>query len=568
MSEVDRSRECLTAPAQSAPGDFLIACDGSDCHACSSCVRHCPAQAIRVEDGHPQIIESRCVKCGACVVECGNGGYAVRDDLGAVRALLASGRRVVVVLASEYLAALHPMTASEVEFALETAGFSSIETTVLGEELIAVAWELACTQSQSPLPQLRSTCPVVVSWVELYHPQLSGALVTIIPPYIAQARLIKATALQDVAVVYVSPCWARKDEIFDPQLAGAVDVAIGFDELRSLLAEQPSRHGTAAPGPSATRRPQAAKELSLTDGFPRRFLTERDLTSQDLVAARGLAEIDRLLSAIESGEIAPRVVDLLNCEGCADGPAVNPALSVFAKRNVIAAETARQPRPSVDSSQLLDALPTIDTRRFFSPRPVPDRVSSIEEAATVPAEGVFDRHVGTPNCDAGEDDTTDALTSLGNRRVLDERLEAETARAKRHGLKLAFVVIGMDGFSQVNDRCGHPAGDRLLIQVGHTLVATLRSTDVVVRYGGDEFAVILPETNKTEAWAVAERIRAALARLWLLASDGTRISVSGSIGVAGYGPAADSASALVAAAGAALRRAKESGRSRVELAPG
>ena len=576
MSEVDRSRECVTVSEQSAPGEFLIACDGHGCHSCSSCVRLCPAQAIRVADGHPQIIESRCVKCGACIVECSNEAYTLRDDLGAVRALLASERRVVVVLASEYLAALHPMTASEVEFALEAAGFYSIETTVLGEELIASAWELAVAQAPSSLPQLRSTCPVVVSWVELYHPQLSSALVTIIPPYIAQARLIKATALQDVAVVYVSPCWARKDEIFEPQLAGAVDVAIGFDELRSLLAEQRARHDTAAPGPSAMRRPQAAKELSLTDGFPRRFLTECDMTSQDLVTARGLVEIDRLLTAIERGEIVPSVVDLLNCEGCADGPAVNPALSVFAKRNVIAAETARQPRPSIDVSQLLDALPTIDTRRFFSPRPVPDSVCSAEEIDALPAEpepgpepeSEVRSHAEASNRDAAGHGTKDALTDLGNRCALDERLEAEAARAKRHGSKLALVVIGMDGFSQVNDRCGYLAGDRLLIQVGHTLVATLRSTDVAVRYAGDEFAIILPETNKTEAWVAAERIRAALARLWLLASDGTRVSVTGSMGVAAYGSAADSAPALVAAAESALHRAKESGRNRVELAAG
>ena len=330
------------------------------------------------------------------------------------------------------------------------------------------------------------------------------------------------------------------------------------------------------------------------------------MTSRDVVAARGLLEIDRLLTAIERGETAPALVDILNCEGCTDGPAVNQELSVFVKRNVIAVENARQPRPAVDSRSLLSALPAIELRRSFSATPVLSRVPSAEEIDAVLAEGEFQSRAEAIDCGACGHDTCvahaaavclgdsswdlcyplqrkmllreraemadralkDALTGLGNRRAFDERLEEETARAGRYDTELALAMIDLDGFKEVNDRHGHPIGDQLLVQVGHILVATLRSTDIPARYGGDEFAIILPETTKTEAWVVAEKIRAALGELTLLASDGTRISASGSIGVAAYGPTADSAYALLAAADAALYRAKRSGRDRVELAAG
>jgi iron only hydrogenase large subunit-like protein len=242
LSEFDRHGEVGTASAPSAPGGFLIARDPARCHSCWSCVRHCPARAIRVVHGRPEIMQSRCVKCGVCVVECGNEGYVPRDDLAGVRSLLASDRPVVAVLPSEHLAALYPLGAAEVERALESAGFDSVETTVLGEELVAAAYEqVDARAADAAPPRLRSTCPVVVSWVERYHPQLTGALVPIVSPYIAQARLVRATSPENTAIVYVSPCWARKDEIFDPELAGAVDVAIGFDELKVLLAEEPIR---------------------------------------------------------------------------------------------------------------------------------------------------------------------------------------------------------------------------------------------------------------------------------------------------------------------------------------
>jgi diguanylate cyclase (GGDEF)-like protein len=550
-------------------------------------------------------MQSRCVKCGVCVVECGNDGYVPRDDLAAVRELLAGDRPVVAVLASEHLAALYPLGASEVEAALEKAGFDSVETTVLGEELVAAAYEQVVAQDGDAPPRLRSTCPVVVSWVERYHPQLTGALVPIVPPYIAQARLVKATSADDTAVVYMSPCWARKDEIFDPALAGAVDVAIGFDELKTLLAEEPIRRRPVDDAPPR-RRPHAVKELSLTDGFPRRFLTERDMTDRDVVVARGLVEVDRLLTAVGRCETSPSVVDLLNCEGCTDGPAVNHELSVFVKRNVIAAENERQARPLVDSRSLLSALPPVDLRRSFSPTPVLSRVPSPEEIDLVLAEGEFHSRAEVLDCGACGHDTCvahaaavclgdsswdlcfplqrkmllrersemadralrDALTGLGNRRAFDERIGEETARAERYGTDLALAMIDLDDFKEVNDRYGHPIGDQLLVQVGHILVATLRATDIPIRYGGDEFAIILPETSKTEAWVVAEKIRAALGELRLVADDGKRISTSGSIGIASYGAAADSAYALLAAADAALYRAKRSGRDRVELAAG
>jgi diguanylate cyclase (GGDEF)-like protein len=606
LIEFGGRNESRVDTAPSAPDEFLIVRDVESCRSCWSCVRHCPAQAIRVVHGRPEIVESRCVKCGVCVLECGHEGYVPRDDLERVRSLLAGDRRVVAVLASEYLAALFPMTAAEIEFALEEAGFDSVETTVLGEELVAAAYEQVRAAAPGSIPRLRSTCPVVVSWVERFHPQLTGALVTLVPPYIAQARLVKATSSANTAVVYVSPCWARKDEIFETQLAGAVDAAIGFDELKSLLAEESASRRSPSKDPVVMRRPQAAKELSLTDGFPRRFLVERDMTSPDVVTARGLTEIDRLLTAIERGETAPNVVDLLNCEGCTDGPAVNSELSVFVKRNVIAAENARQPRPAVDSRTLLSALPAIELRRSFSPAPVLSRVPSAEEIDAVLAEGEFYSRAevldcgacGHPTCVAhaaavclgdsswdlcfplqrkllvreraemADRAASDALTGLGNRRAFDERLEEETARAVRYGTELSLAMIDLDDFKEVNDRFGHPFGDQLLIHVGHILTETLRETDIPTRYGGDEFAIILPATSKTEAWVVAEKIRTALGELTLVTEDGRRISASGSIGVAAYGPSAPSAHALLGAADAALYRAKRRGRDRVELAAG
>lgn len=105
----------------------------------------------------------------------------------------------------------------------------------------------------------------------------------------------------------------------------------------------------------------------------------------------------------------------------------------------------------------------------------------------------------------------DSLTGLFNRGELDRLLDEEIARARRHGRTLSLVMVDVDRFKQVNDTCGHPAGDRALRDVANVLSACVRSHDPVGRYGGEEFAIILPETTAAEALVVAERMRARVA---------------------------------------------------------
>jgi len=599
LSQVEREIRRARAVVPSRP---LIVHDNADCTDCWACVRHCPAHAIRVLDGHIGIIAERCVKCGACVAECRRSGHAVRDDLPRVREILASNRPVVALLASEYVAAMHPRTTSELEHALRTVGFRGVETSVLGEEMVAAAYEIVHERSDAHLPRLRSTCPVTVEWVKRFHPELTGALVPLAPPYIAQARLIRELYPADSAVVYVSPCWARKDEVYAPDLLGDIDVAIGFDELRRLIADVPPPTSEE----SLPRHARTAKEISATDGFPRRMLRERDLTSDRIRTVRGLHDIDKLLEAIKRGEAGPAVVDMLCCEGCIDGPCVNPDLSVFAKRNIDAAERRRQMPPVVDSRTFLSALPPVQIERAFSPEPVLTREPSSGEVDEVLATGEFFTREDAIDCGVCGYDTcvahaaaiwlgnstwamcyplerkrmmreqerlsqaslTDELTGLLNRRALDRRLAEEVARAARYGTPLSLLILDLDRFKEVNDQRGHAAGDALLRAVGVLLRSELRATDAAARYGGDEFALVLPEVTKTGAWAVAEKIRAGLRSLTVdVGSDG-RLTTSCSVGVASFSEAFSDPDALLRGADSALYAAKAAGRNRVELAAG
>jgi len=157
---------------------------------------------------------------------------------------------------------------------------------------------------------------------------------------------------------------------------------------------------------------------------------------------------------------------------------------------------------------------------------------------------------------------SDPLTGLYNRRYLVERLGQEMNRVDRYGGTLALAMIDLDGFKPVNDRYGHVFGDRLLRAVAAEIARSLRTPDVAARYGGDEFAVILPQTQPEGALRVCERIRKAVEQLALSAGDGS-VSVTATLGVSDY-PAdgVSTAEELIQAADEALYGAKRAGRNR------
>jgi diguanylate cyclase (GGDEF)-like protein len=156
----------------------------------------------------------------------------------------------------------------------------------------------------------------------------------------------------------------------------------------------------------------------------------------------------------------------------------------------------------------------------------------------------------------------DGLTGLANRRHFEDQLAAELARSERFGGPLAIVLADLDDFKDVNDRYGHPVGDVVLCEFGRTLEDAIRDVDLAARWGGEEFALLLPSTDLAGAAQVAERIRGALEGRLVVTADGERIRITASFGVAAC-PGAGSADELLESADAALYEAKRGGKNRV-----
>jgi len=562
--------------------EALIHRGKTECVACGGCARRCPVHAITLTAEGPVIDTDRCMLCGICVTDSRPGCWEVRCSAPGVAELLRVSQSVVALLAAEADAALFPLSMQQVERSLRMLGFVAVEGTLLGETLVAREYERLDARADALL-LLRSTCPVASSIVRKHFSGLTPALACVVPPYIAQARLIKALYPKGTKVVYVSPCYARIDEALDPGFDGAVDAAIDFLELKHLLDhmdELPLRRVA----PSVTAPLHVLRDISLTDGFPRSALVSRDLTDTALSVVRGVANIIELCETMSRGEAAPVFVDMLACDGCVAGPAVSPNASVAVRRGVQAAADRECSPGARGALELLDVLPAIPLRRSFHAQPVePRNVSDADVAAELAAglpmcgdplpdcgacgyatcveharavcEGVstwelcsmvLQQRLASAETRLAAGARIDPASGLPDARLADERIALELARHSRYGRPFALVVLQA------------PVPAEALRELSAGLAAQLRATDMLARLDDERFCVLLPDTAKTQAFGVADKLIVWMAKsLAALPAGGYTDVMPGRIsaGVAMANDQRTQPSQLLAVAGDALSQA-------------
>jgi diguanylate cyclase (GGDEF)-like protein len=160
----------------------------------------------------------------------------------------------------------------------------------------------------------------------------------------------------------------------------------------------------------------------------------------------------------------------------------------------------------------------------------------------------------------------DLLTKLQSRRSFDERLEKELERARRYGRTVSCILLDIDRMQELNGTYGHAVGDELLRTLADILLSDTRSSDIVARYGGDDFAIILPETSACDAGVMCERLRTAFANRTITTPKGVEVAATASGGVATYPDHACDAATLMRMADSAAYQAKASGRNRTVIA--
>jgi diguanylate cyclase (GGDEF)-like protein len=313
------------------------------------------------------------------------------------------------------------------------------------------------------------------------------------------------------------------------EFAETLQIANGEDEAHQLLQRQLERALPATTAVVLNRNNSADRLEAVTPLPPGSPLagTLRGAEPRSCLAVRS----GRTHS--ESGGRPP----LLSCPVCAQVPGASSCVPLMVGGEVIGSVLLSRPAPYSEAEE--------------------QRIrESISQAAPVLANL---RNLAVAEIRAA----TDGLTGLPNKRAVTDALKRTFAQATMTQAPLALLLLDLDHFKQVNDQYGHAAGDQVLAGVGAALRGVLRAPDFAGRNGGEEFAVLLPDTDIAAALEIAERVRVAIAEVTL---PGTDVPVTVSVGVAGFPDHATTLERLDRLADAALYVAKRQGRNRVELA--
>lgn len=327
---------------------WVISTNVARCRDCYRCVRTCTVKAIRVENGQAMVVPELCMACGQCVQECPQGAKQHRDDRERIRAARRAGRPLVASVAPSAPAYFDISDFSAIEKALLELGFSAAGETAFGAEMVGEAHRELVDQAQERWPIITSSCPVVVNLIEKYYPDLIPHLAPIVSPMIAHGRWLRARWGEEAFIVFIGPCIAKKGELEEPAVAGAVDAAMTFVELREWFEEEgivlPARERVPELEP-APRQP--ARAFPVEGGLVGTANLDTDILASHIVTTSGLDACQDVLRGLRAGKLAACMVELMACEGgCINGPAMRDIESVFlARQRVLDYAARRQPQP-------------------------------------------------------------------------------------------------------------------------------------------------------------------------------------------------------------------------------
>ncbi|MGL4800429.1 MAG: [Fe-Fe] hydrogenase large subunit C-terminal domain-containing protein [Cellulosilyticaceae bacterium] len=322
----------------------------TNCKNCYKCVRTCSVKAIEIKDDRASIIPERCIACGHCLVVCPQNARDVKSSLKAVMGAIAEGVEVVVSLAPSYRG--YYEESGKFIAALRALGFSRIEETARGAEIVSKAYEDYILHTEQT-ELITTCCPSTVRLIERYYTDLMPVLIPIVSPMIAHGRVMKAEN-KEAYTVFIGPCISKICESLSDELAQDIDAVLTFDEVmaylhekgidyKKLVDEEPDHVGTAR----GNRYPVVGGVLNGIRGT----LEKKHL---EVLRVHGMTQCTEVLEVLRAGKLKNVCIEMNICnESCLQGPGGhNQEGSVFTRIQTLGRLLRQQSKEAVPSEDV------------------------------------------------------------------------------------------------------------------------------------------------------------------------------------------------------------------------
>jgi Iron only hydrogenase large subunit, C-terminal domain len=300
----------------------------SNCKNCYKCIRHCPVKSIKFADHQANIVKEQCILCGECFVACPQNAKQIRNDLAAVKSMIASGKPVYASIAPSFIANYNGADLLSMKEVLGTLGFTDVQETALGATMVKMQYEeIICSGEKKAI--ISSCCHTVNILIQKYYPEALPYLAKVLSPMQAHCTKIKEEH-PDAYTVFIGPCISKKEEA--DQYPGIVDCVITFEELSDWLKEEglsilpaEAASGTKSISSSfgsASSSFGRARLFPVPGGIIRSMQFKKE--KYDYIAIDGIDNCIRAIGNIINGNLSDCFIEMSACAGsCVGGPAMD-----------------------------------------------------------------------------------------------------------------------------------------------------------------------------------------------------------------------------------------------------
>jgi iron only hydrogenase large subunit-like protein len=349
------------------------------CRVCYTCVRSCPAKAIRIYAGQAEVINERCIGCGNCTRVCSQGAKTFLNSVREVEELIAEEGMKIAIIAPSFAAEFTDIEDHEVLVGMIRAiGFDRVMEVAFGADLVTAAYTNLFGYA-TDVSYIAANCPAIVHYIRQYHPNMIDHIARIASPAVVTARVARKMYGENTRVVFVGPCIAKKTE------SAELDEVLTFKELRQIFSKRGIYPENTKPVPYDPPLGGRGAVFAISRGMIQTGDLPDDAIHGNIVVAEGKNNYPEALAEFEKGLLHGQHLELLACEGCIMGPGNTSNEKPYSRRNSIRGYLHRKMK-SFDEEvwkRAMDEFSDIDLSQSYTandqrkPIPSPEDVTAV-----------------------------------------------------------------------------------------------------------------------------------------------------------------------------------------------